>query len=148
MVATFVWLGLAVLFGVVEAIAPALVCLWFCLGAAVAFAASFFVDDVVIQVAIFLVSSVLMLVALRPFIRKRTKANPEDALTNADTYVGREVVVTQGIPAGSGQCGRVLLADVSWLARTADGSALPAGSRARVAQVDSTVLVVEAAPAL
>ena len=143
MVATFVWLGIAVVFGFIEAAAPALVCLWFCLGAAVAFVVSFFVDNILAQIAVFLVASVAMLLALRPFIRKRTKANPEDALTNSDAYVGHEVVVTQGIPEGAGQTGRVLLADVSWLARTPDGSALPTGTRAKVAQVDSTVLVVE-----
>lgn len=143
MIATFVWLGLAVVFGLVEAAAPALVCLWFCLGAAVAFVVSFFVENVTVQVAVFLASSIVMLLALRPFMRKRTKAKPEDSLTNADSYVGREVVVTQSVPAGAGQCGRVLLADVSWLARTADGTALASGARARVTQVDGTVLVVE-----
>lgn len=143
MVATFVWLGLAVLFGIIEAAAPALVCLWFCLGAGIAFVVSFFVPDVVVQIIVFLVCSVALLLALRPFMRKRIKANPEDALTNFDAYVGREVLVTQAIPAGSGQNGRVLLADVSWLARTADGSALSSGSHATVKQVDGTVLVVE-----
>ena len=144
MLATFVWLGLAVLFGLVEAAAPALVCLWFCLGAAVTFAVSFFVGDVLVQVIVFVASSAILLAALRPFMRKRMKAKPEDCLTNADTYVGREVVVTQGVPEGAGRTGRVKLADVSWLARTPDGSALPAGARARVTQVEGTVLVVEA----
>ena len=145
MVATFAWLGIAVVFGFIEAAAPALVCLWFCLGAAVAFVTSFFVDDLLVQVIVFLVASIAMLLALRPFLRKRTKANPEDALTNSDAYVGREVVVTQGIPEGSGRTGRVLLADVSWLARTPGGNALPTGAHATVKQVDGTVLVVEPA---
>lgn len=145
MIATFVWLGIAVVFGVIEAAAPALVCLWFCLGAAIAFVVSFFVDNLLVQVAVFLVASVAMLLALRPFMRKRTKSNPADALTNADSYVGREVVVTQQIPEGAGRTGRVLLADVSWLARTPDGKPLATGSRATVRAVDSTVLVVEPA---
>lgn len=142
--ATFIWLGIAIVFGIVEALAPALVCLWFCLGAAVTFVVSFFVDNVLVQIAVFLASSLVLLLALRPFMRKRVNTKPEDARTNADAYVGRDVVVTQRIPEG-GQCGRVLLADVSWLARTADGSALSTGSHATVAQVDSTVLVVKPA---
>ena len=142
MIATFIWLGVAVVFGIIEAAAPALVCLWFCLGAAIAFIVSFFVDNPLVQVAVFLVASVAMLLALRPFMRKRTKSNPEDALTNAESYVGREVIVTQQIPEGAGRTGRVLLADVSWLARTPDGKPLATGSRATVREVDSTVLVV------
>lgn len=143
--ASFIWLGIAVVFGIVEAAAPALVCIWFCLGAAAAFIASLFVADVWVQIIVFVVVSCLMLLALRPFIRKNAKASPKDAITNYDSYVGREVLVTQGIPAGQGRCGRVLLADVSWLARTADGSSVATGSRVVIKDVDSTVLVVEPA---
>ncbi len=142
--ATVVWLGVTIAFGVIEAMAPALVCIWFCLGAAVTFVASFFVKSVLVQVVIFLVASVAMLLALRPFIHRRVKARPEDALTNSDTYVGREVVVTQLIPAGQGRSGRVLLGDVSWLARSVDGGAIETGSRAVVREVNGTTLVVEA----
>lgn len=140
--AAFIWLAIAVVFGIVEAAAPALVCIWFCIGAAVAFVVSLFVADIWVQVVVFLVVSAACLLALRPFIRKNAKASPEDAVTNYDTYIGREVVVTQAIPAGKGRCGRVLLADVSWLARTANGEAVPTGDRVVVKDVDSTVLVV------
>lgn len=141
--AAFIWLGIAVVFGIVEAAAPALVCIWFCLGAAVAFITSLFVADVWVQIIVFVVASCLMLLALRPFMRKNAKASPEDAITNYDSYVGREVAVTQAIPAGQGRCGRVLLADVSWLARTANGAPVATGSRVVIKDVDSTVLVVE-----
>lgn len=141
--APWIWLGIAIVLGFIEATAPALVCIWFCLGAVVTFVASFFVESVWVQIVVFTVASLVMLAALRPFMRKRVKGNPEDALTNADSYVGREVVVSQRIPAGNGQTGRVLVADVSWLARTVDGAEVPSGSRVRVKDVDSTVLVVE-----
>lgn len=141
--APLIWLVVAIVLGFVEASAPALVCIWFCLGAVVTFVASFFVDSVLVQIAIFLIASFVMLAALRPFMRARVKGKPEDAMTNADTYVGREVVVSQRIPAGNGQTGRVLVADVSWLARTANGVEVPSGSRVRVVEVDSAVLVVE-----
>lgn len=141
--APWIWLGIAIVLGFIEATAPALVCIWFCLGAVVTFVASFFVESVWVQIIVFTVASLVMLAALRPFMRKRVKGNPEDALTNADSYVGREVVVSQRIPAGNGQTGRVLVADVSWLARTVDGAEVPSGSRVRVKDVDSTVLVVE-----
>lgn len=142
MLATVFWLVLAVVLGLVEAAAPALVCVWFCLGAAAAFVVSLFVESPLVQTAVFVASSAALLLALRPFMRKRLKAEPGDAATNADAYVGREVVVTQQIPAGEGATGRVRLADVSWLARTADGAAMPTGARARVEAVDGTVLVV------
>jgi len=141
--APLVWLGIAIALGFVEAAAPALVCIWFCLGAVITFVASFFVKSILAQIIIFVIASCVMLAALRPFMRSRVKGKPEDAMTNADAYIGREVVVSQRIPAGSSQTGRVLVADVSWLARTADGVEAPSGSRVRIKEVDSTVLVVE-----
>ena len=128
-----IWLGITVALGLAEAAAPALVCLWFCLGAAITFVVSFFVPDLLVQVIVFVVCSALGLAALRPFMKKA-------AVTNSDEYVGRSVTVVQGIPQDG--TGRVRLADVSWSARTKDGSALSAGSKARVEAVESTVLVV------
>lgn len=144
-VATIIWLGIAVTFGVVEAAAPALVCIWFCVGAVAAFLVSLFSVSILVQTVVFLVVSCAALLALRPFFRKSIKVKPDEALTDVDAYVGREVTVTQDIPAGNDQCGRVKMGDVSWLARTVDGGAVPAGARVVVEAVDSTVLVVRPA---
>ena len=141
--AAIIWLGIAVAFGIVEAAAPALVCIWFCVGAAAAFVVSLFTASILVQVAVFLVVSCVALLALRPFFRKSAKVKAKDALTDVDAYVGREVTVTQEIPAGKDLCGRVRLGDVSWLARTSEGVAGPTGSRVVVKSVDSTVLVVK-----
>jgi membrane protein implicated in regulation of membrane protease activity len=143
-VSPFIWLGITVALGLAEAAAPALVCLWFCIGAAVAFIASFFATDLLVQVIVFVVCSALGLAALRPFMKRSSESKEADAVTNSDEYVGRTVTVVQRVPQGGR--GRVKLADVSWIARTADGSGLPSGARARVVAVESTVLVVEALP--
>ena len=135
-----IWLGITVALGLAEAAAPALVCLWFCLGAAITFVASFFVSDLLVQVIVFVVCSALGLAALRPFMKKASESKEKDAVTNSDEYVGPSVTVVQGLPQDG--TGRVRLADVSWTARTKDGSALSAGSKARVEAVESTVLVV------
>ena len=93
--AAIIWLGIAVAFGIVEAAAPALVCIWFCVGAAAAFVVSLFTASILVQVAVFLVVSCVALLALRPFFRKSAKVKAKDALTDVDAYVGREVTVTQ-----------------------------------------------------
>lgn len=139
----FAWLAAAIVLGVIEAASPMLVCIWFCLGAAVTFVVSLFVDSLLVQLVVFVVASFAMLLALRPFMRRRVNARGEQA-TNADAFCGRVVTVTQAIPAGG--CGRALLADTSWAARRADGGALSSGSRARIVSVDGTRLVVEPLP--
>jgi membrane protein implicated in regulation of membrane protease activity len=136
---SYAWLALAVAFGVIEAAAPMLVCVWFCAGAFVTFLVSLFVDDVVVQLVVFTASSVAMLCALRPFFRRRS-GDPRGARTDVDALVGRPVTITQAVPAG-GQ-GRALLGDTSWFALSDDGASLPTGCRARVVRVDGTRLVV------
>jgi membrane protein implicated in regulation of membrane protease activity len=142
LLASCVWLALAVVFGLVEAMGPALVSIWFCVGAAAAFVVSLFTGNLWVQVVVFVAVSAVALACLRPLIRKVTTVKADDVKTNYDTYVGREVVVEQAVPAGEDSTGRVRLGDVSWLARTADGTPVAEGVRVVVKEVDSAVLVV------
>lgn len=135
----FVWLGVAVVAGLIEAASPMLVCIWFCLGAAITFVVSFFVDDLLVQIVVFVIASLVMLAALRPFMKKRVNAKGEQR-TNSDAYVGRIVTVSQGITET--RDGRALLGDTSWIARLAHGGSLKAGSKARVHAVDGARLVL------
>ena len=137
----FIWLGIAVVLAFIEAAAPALVCVWFCVGAAAALVTSIFVTDLLVQIIVFLVVSLVALIALRPFIKKRVNVRGDEVATNSDAYIGRDVVVTQNIPEG--RQGRVRLGDVSWSARSSSGEAITAGTLAKVDAVDGTVLVVE-----
>ncbi len=135
----FVWLGITVVFGLVEAASPTLVCIWFCLGAAVAFVVSLLTANLLVQILVFVLASAVMLVCLRPFFRRRATLKG-DSKTDVDALVGRRVTVSQAIPA-KGR-GRALLADTSWLASSADGAAIPAGTAAVIARVDGARLIV------
>jgi membrane protein implicated in regulation of membrane protease activity len=135
----FIWLGLAVVFGIIEAASPVLVCIWFCAGAGIAFIVSLFCDNILIQSVVFIAASIVMLIALRPFFKHRV-AHDATKETDVDAMIGRTVTVTQAI-VSNGE-GRALLADTTWLARSEDGSAIPTGSRATIVRVDGTRLVL------
>ena len=138
----FVWLGLAVALGIVEAAGPALVCIWFCLGAVVSFVVSLFIEDLLVQVIVFLAVSLVALIALRPLIRR--SAHPKGEVpTNSDALVGKLAVIEQDTTPDSD--GRAIVADVSWLARSAGSYVIPAGAKARIVAVDGARLVVEPA---
>lgn len=137
----FIWLGVAVLFALIEAASPMLVCIWFCGGAVLSFAVSFFVPDPVIQLIVFVLASVVLLLACRPFFRHRV-AQHGSKETDVDAMVGRTVTVTQAITAGEGGRGRALLADTTWNARTVDARPLPTGSHARIVAVEGTWLLL------
>ena len=85
-----VWLiALAVLL-ILEAVTVGLVCLWFAAGALCALIVSFFVENVWVQLAVFLAVSLACLLALRPLAKKYV--DPRRVPTNADRVVGAEEI--------------------------------------------------------
>ena len=66
----WVWLGLLAFFVIVEAATANLLTIWFAAGSLVAFISSFFIENPIIQIVIFVVVSLIVLVALRPIAKK------------------------------------------------------------------------------
>ena len=61
-----IWLVLAGIFLIIEIINMGFLVFWFSIGALIAMIASFFIDNVIIQSTIFLISSTILLFATRP----------------------------------------------------------------------------------
>ena len=89
------WLIALIALLVLEAATVGLVSLWFAAGALCALLTSFFVDNIWVQFAVFLVVSFVCLIAIRPLARRYV--NPRRVATNADRVIGAEGVVTQAI---------------------------------------------------
>jgi membrane protein implicated in regulation of membrane protease activity len=132
-----VWLVLLVLFVIVEAADPALVSIWFCGGALVALVISLFAPQmIVLQMVAFVVVSVIMVLALRPFAKRFLDKNK--VATNADANIGKVCqVVTEIQPA---RFGRVKLEGLEWMARA--DVVLPVGTWCRVLAIEGAKVVV------
>ena len=135
----FVWLGVAAAMGVVEVVSLGLITMWFVVGALVAFVANLLEADVLVQIAVFLVVSVVCLVVLRPvFVKYRDRGKLEEP-----TVVGLVAVVSEEID-NDRLVGRVETPDhMSWAARSADGRLIPAGENVLVVGQESVKLIVE-----
>ena len=83
------WLGLTVLFALVEAGTVALVSVWFAAGSLCALLAAALGAGPVVQTTVFLAVSGVLLAALRPLARKYTKKSR----TNVDSLPGTEGIV-------------------------------------------------------
>ena len=110
---TFIWLWVVVLAAVIEAAVPALVSVWFALGGLAAMIASVAGASREVQLAVFLIVSILALAAVRP-LSKRLLAKGASP-TNADRCLGKPGVVTEDIDNVTGT-GRVLVNGNSWAA--------------------------------
>lgn len=91
---TFIWIGAAVLFAVLEALTLGLTSIWFAGGAIVACIVSIITENLYIQIGSFVVASVFSLIATRPIARKHMNSKLEN--TNICNLIGmRGIVVTE-----------------------------------------------------
>ena len=135
----FFWLAAAVFFLVVEAFTVSMTSVWFAIGAAAALLTCLFTGSLRAQALVFIVVSILCLLAFRPLAAKlRQKITP----TNGDRNLGREATVLTTVTAEVP--GRVRLDGVDWNARcVTPGDRLEPGERCRITEIHSTLLLVE-----
>ena len=139
-ISSLVWLILLIAFVVVEALTVSLVSIWFAAGAVAALIVSGFTSSWLVQFAVFAVVSAVALAATRPLVKKRMTARRVP--TNADINVGRKAQVL--VEVTPDVTGRVRLDGVDWNARCATpGDTLAPGQSCRVAEIHSTLLIVE-----
>ena len=128
-----VWLGLMVLFLLIEAGTVALVSLWFAAGALAAILVSLLGGNIAIQSVVFLAVSCVLLALVRPILRKYY--TPRITRTNVDSLLGSQGLVTKDIDNVTGS-GEVKLGAMTWTARSTDGSPIPAGTQVRVDRIE------------
>jgi membrane protein implicated in regulation of membrane protease activity len=134
-----VWLVIAVALCFLESITVQLICIWFAGGAFIAMAAAFLGAPLNLQLVLFVITSVLVLVCGRPFLKERL--TPKKTATNVDALIGQNGTVTEEI--GMNQ-GRVLVGGLSWAARaSSEDMTIPVDSVIRILAIDGVKLIVE-----
>lgn len=135
------WAAAFVFFLVFEAVTVQLVSVWLALGSLLSLIVAIFFPEVPlwVQLLIFLVASVVSLLATRPAIKKLVKSKPE---TNAQLDVGKTVVVTETINNELSQ-GRAKLNGSYWTALSVNGDIIEEGATAKIVSIDGSKLIVE-----
>ena len=135
-----VWLVLPVVFALAEAATEGLTPVWFSLGPLVSPTASLAGGSIWLQVGIFIVLSLVCLLALRPLAKQYLNSRVE--ATNADRVIGQEARVTQAIDNIQGT-GAVTIGGVAWTARSEHDTPIPAGVMVRVLRIEGVKVMVE-----
>lgn len=136
----FIWLGIALLAGILEMVTVQLVSIWFVFGAIGAAVTCVFTDNIAIQFAVFVAISLIALIATRPLV-KRFKERAKTVRTNVDMNIGKEVRVMTAIDNEKGT-GEIKIGDTIWMARTLDGSVVPEGARVVIQAVEGVKMMV------
>lgn len=117
----------------------ALVSIWLAFGSLIAMFCAIGKTSFLVQFIVFILSSVVLLIATRPLVKKiQGKIVP----TNYELDVGKTAMVTESIDNSVNE-GRVKLGGTNWAARSANDTLIEEGTPVTVIKVDGTKLIVE-----
>ena len=135
-----VWLLIAVVLGVIEAVTVSLVSIWFAIGALVAIIPAYFGVPIWGQILVFLAASAIAFAFTKRFFKDVVKVKKQP--TNFDSLIGTDGIVTTEINNLDGK-GKVYISGLTWSAKAADGKNIPEGAVVVARKIEGVTLVVE-----
>lgn len=136
----FIWIAVAVIMAIVEASTTQLVSIWFVIGALFAALACIFTDSIWIQLAVFIVVSVIALIVTRPLVKRFKKKRTVES-TNADRLIGQYGTVITAV-RDEQSVGQVKVLGETWSAKS-QTLPLEQGDRVKVLRIEGVKLIVE-----
>lgn len=136
-----IWLVLAAAFLFVEMITIALISVWFTAGSLIALIASLLGMSLPGQVALMLVSSIVLLTAFVLLRRKMGILPSQKQATNADALIGKQGEVIQRVDPVE-NIGQVQVNGQIWSARTDGSQAIEVGTAVKITELRGVKLVV------
>lgn len=134
---SYIWIGLFILFLIIEGITMDLVTIWFAIAALITYVVSLLGGPIWLQIALFLILSALMLVLVFPFVKN--KLHVGSYRTNVDSLPGQKAVITALIDFN--KIGTASINGVIWSA-TGDGRFEP-GETVIIEKVQGNRLIVK-----
>ena len=138
--ALYIWLGLMILFIIVEAVcAIHLVSIWFAAGALVAMIAAALGAKLWLQITLFLLVSGVLLALLWPLVKKFLRPNLKK--TNIDSIIGTTGLVTITVD-NMESTGQVKLNGMEWTARSTSGRIIDPHTEVKVDRIEGVKVFV------
>lgn len=135
-----VWLIVVIAMIVLEVSTYQLVTVWFALGAAVSLIASLFKVSGTAQLMIFVIVSLVSLIASRPLVKKIQSAPKEK--TNADRVIGQIAKVIQ--PVRADNRGRIRVDGLDWSAAVQNKEdSFEIGEEAQVVRIEGVTAYIQ-----
>ena len=132
------WLGMVVVFTVIEVFTAGLTTIWFAIGSIPMIFLSFLPIPFLYQVLIMLVISIVLLIFTRPFFVKKLNANKEK--TNVDALIGKTALVTKKITKF--EKGEVKIDGKIWTAKSVSDEDLEEGTECLLQSIEGVTAIV------
>jgi membrane protein implicated in regulation of membrane protease activity len=138
----FVWIGILVVMGIIEAITFGLATIWFMAGALLAMICALLNFPVWLQITVFIVVSLVLLALTRPFAKRYLDS--KKTTTNAESLIGHAAIVIEPVKAFS--VGQVKVKGQVWTAVSEnENEELSAGQEVIVTAIEGVKLLVKKA---
>ena len=133
------WLIAAGVFFIAEVITVGFLIFWLGIGALLAMIVSLITDNLLIQTAVFVVSSIALIFLTKPILNKYV--NKDEAIpTNTNSLIGKKAKVIKDI---SDEVGQIKVEGEVWSAISNDGLGIEKGKAVVIIGIDGVKLVVE-----
>ena len=135
----YVWLITAGIFFIIEIATTGFLIFWLGLGAIFAMITSLFTNNIIIQTAVFVISSIILIPLTKPLVSKYFD-DGKSVATNAYSLIGKIGLVTVAI-SKLNSTGQVKVNGEVWSAK-ADGD-IAQGTEVEVLKIDGVKLIVK-----
>lgn len=136
-----IWLILAGIFFIGEIATTGFLVFWFGVGALLAMASSFFTSSIILQTVIFIISSTILILVTKPFVKKFVDIKTTN--TNAYSIIGKNALVIKEIdPIHS--TGQIKVDGEVWSAENQNSEVIPKGSEVKVIAIEGVKAIVKA----
>ncbi len=136
-----IWLIAAGIFFVAEIITVGFLIFWLGIGALLAMIVSFFTSNIIIQTAVFVISSAILIFATKPLVNRITK-NDKTISTNVYSIIGKSGLVIEDINLV--ECkGQIKVDGEVWSAICNGNSTIQAGTEVKVLEIRGVKALVE-----
>lgn len=136
---SILWLIILAILIFIEILTLGLTTIWFAGGALIAFIVSLFFDNLLLEIILFLVVSMVLLYFTRPLVLKYF--NPKRIKTNYEGVIGKVAMVTIKID-NMNAVGQVVVDGQEWSARALDDVVIENGTKVKIHGISGVKLMV------
>ena len=133
-----IWLILFIILIVIEILTTGLVCIWFAFGALISFIFSYFTNSIVIEMPIFIITSIISLIITRPILKKYFSKNI--IKTNVNKLIGETGIVIENISKTN--MGKIKVDGQIWSALNSEKGIIKENTEVEVLAIEGVKLIV------
>lgn len=135
-----IWLIASGVFIIIEIFTIGFLFFWLAIASLISMLVSFITDSIIIQTAVFVISSAVLIFATKPLMDKFSKK--DKTATNVYSLIGKKAIVIKEIDWASGK-GQIKIEGEVWSAKTKEQVNIPKGTEVEIESIDGVKAFVK-----